>query len=152
MADCLQRASESEEAVQSYQLAAKIAAETKQSKLESIAEVNEAALKADAGRVGDALRLYQHALQLDDAIGDRTSSAEDWFAYGRFLEHAQFPARLVYACLVKAESLEDFIPDTSQRKLLAEAAGQAEKRVATEAGAIRRNLDPGLQEALALHR
>jgi len=152
MADCQERASESEEAVQSYQLAAKIAVETKQSKLESIAEVNEAALKADAGRVGDALRLYQHALQLDDAIGDRTSSAEDWFAYGRFLDHAQFPARLVYACLMKAESLEDFIPDASQRKLLADATGQAEKRVGSEAGAIRRNLDPGLQEALALRR
>ncbi|HXC42553.1 MAG TPA: hypothetical protein VNY51_03405 [Candidatus Dormibacteraeota bacterium] len=152
MADCQQRASESEEAVQSYQLAAKIAAETKQSKLESIAEANEAALKADAGRVGDALRLYQHALQLDDAIGDRTSSAEDWFAYGRFLNRAQFPARLVYACLVKAESLEDSIPDASQRKLLVDAAGQAEKRVGSEAGAIRRNLDPALQEALALHR
>jgi tetratricopeptide (TPR) repeat protein len=152
MADCQERASESEEAVQSYQLAAKIAAETKQSKLESIANVNEAALKADAGRVGDALRLYQHALQLDDAIGDRTSSAEDWFAYGRFLDHAQFPARLVYACLMKAESLEDSIPDASQRKLLADATGQAEKRVGSEAGAIRRNLDPGLQEALALRR
>jgi tetratricopeptide (TPR) repeat protein len=152
MADCQQRASESEEAVQSYQLAAKLAAETKQSKLESIANVNEAALKAEAGRVGDALRLYQHALQLDDAIGDRTSSAEDWFAYGRFLGHAQFPARLVYACLVEAESLEDSIPDASQRKLLVDAAGQAEKRVGSEAGAIRRNLDPALQEALALHR
>jgi tetratricopeptide (TPR) repeat protein len=152
MADCQERASQSEEAVQSYQLAAKIAAETKQSKLESIAEVNEAALKADAGRVGDALRLYQHALQLDDAIGDRTSSAEDWFAYGRFLDRAQFPARLVYACLVKAESFQDSIADESQRKLLADATGQAEKRVGTEAGTIRRNLDPGLQEALALRR
>jgi tetratricopeptide (TPR) repeat protein len=152
MADCQQRASESEEAVQSYQLAAKIAVETKQSKLESIANVNEAVLKADAGRVGDALKLYQHALQLDDAIGDRTSSAEDWFAYGHFLDHAQFPARLVYACLVKAESLEDFIPDASQRKLLANATGQAEKRVGSEARTIRRNLEPGLQEALALHR
>jgi tetratricopeptide (TPR) repeat protein len=152
MADCQERASQSEEAVQSYQLAAKIAAETKQSKLESIANVNEAALKAEAGRVGDALSLYQHALQLDDEIGDRTSSAEDWFAYGRFLDHAQFPARLVYACLVKAESFQDSIADESQRKLLVDAAGQAEKRVGSEAGAIRRNLDPGLQEALALRR
>jgi tetratricopeptide (TPR) repeat protein len=152
MADCQARASESEEAVQSYELAAKIAVETKQSKVESIAEVNEAVLQADAGRVGDALRLYQHALQLDDAIGDRTSSAEDWFAYGRFLDHAQFPARLVYACLVKAESFQDSIADESQRKLLAAATGQAEKRVGTEAKAIRRNLDPGLQEALALRR
>lgn len=152
MADCQTRASENEEAVQSYELATRIAAETGQSKLESVATVNEAALKADAGRVGDALRLYQRTLQLDDAIGDQTSSAEDWFAYGRFLDRAQFPAKLVYACLAKAESLEDFIPDSSQRKLLSDAATLAEKRAGTEASATRRNPDPSLQEALALRR
>jgi tetratricopeptide (TPR) repeat protein len=152
MADCQTRASENEDAVQSYELAAKIAAETQQSKLEGVATVNEAALKADAGRVGDALRLYQHALQLDDAIGDQAASAEDWFAYGRFLDRAQFPAKLVYASMVKAESLEDFIPDASQRELLSDAARLAEKRAGTEASAIRRNPEPSLREALKLRR
>jgi len=152
MADCEVRASETAQAVQSYELAAKLAAETSQSKLESIAEVNEAALQADAGKVGEALSLYQHALELDDAIGDRTSSAQDWFAYGRFLERAGFPARLAYACLVKSTSLADFIPDESERKMLADASRQAEKRVGTEASAIRRDPEPFVREALALRR
>ena len=152
MADCQVRASQAAEAVQSYELAAKIAAQTKQTKLESIANVNEAALKSEAGEVGAALQLYQHALHLDDSIADRTSSAEDWLAYGRFLDRAGFPARLAYACLVKSARLRDSLPEESQRQLLAEASKQAEKRVGAEAGAIRRDPEPLLGEALALRR
>ncbi|MGB5152328.1 MAG: tetratricopeptide repeat protein, partial [Candidatus Sulfotelmatobacter sp.] len=51
MADCQARASEKAMAIQSYELAATVAAQTKQSKLESIADVNEAALQADAGKL-----------------------------------------------------------------------------------------------------
>ena len=152
MADCEARASETTKAAQSYQMAAKIAAQTGQSKLESIADVNEAALEADAGKVSEALPLYQHALQLDDTIGDRSSSAEDWLAYGRFLDRAGFPVRLAYACLVKAATLEDFIPDASQRKLLDDLGKQAEKRAGAEAAVIRRDPEPILREALGLRR
>jgi tetratricopeptide (TPR) repeat protein len=150
MADCQARASEKAQAVQSYQLAAKIAAQTKQTRLESIANVNEAALQGEAGKLGEALQLYQHALQLDDSIGDQTSSAEDWLAYGRFLDSAGFPVRLVYACLVKSAGLEDSLSDASQRQVLADASKQAERRVGAEAGAIRRDPEPILREALAL--
>jgi tetratricopeptide (TPR) repeat protein len=152
MADCQARASEKALAIQSYELAATIAAQTKQAKLESIADVNEAALQGEAGKLGQALQLYQHALQLDDSIGDRTSSAEDWLAYGRFLDGAGFPVRLVYACLVKSATLQDALPDASQRQLLADTSKQAERRVGSEAAAIRRDLEPVLQEALALRR
>ncbi len=152
MADCQARASQTEQAVQSYELAAKIAAQTKQTKLESMADVNEAAIQAPAGKTDRALVLYQHSLQLDESIGDRTSSAEDWLAYGRFLESAGFPARTVYACFVKAASLQSALPDASQREFLAEASAKAEKLVGAEANAIRRNPDPFLQEALALKR
>lgn len=152
MADCQERASQPAEAIQSYQLAAKIAAQTKQTKLESIADVNEAALQGESGKTGQALSLYQHAVQLDESIGDRTSTAEDWFAYGRFLNGAGFPVRLVYACFVKSASLQDSLPDEAQRKLLADANTKAEKLVGTEAGAIRRDPEPTLREALALHR
>src|SRR5271155_3198949 len=92
MADCQRRASEKTLAIQSYELAATIADQTKQPKLESVADVNEAALQADAGKLGQALQLYQHALQLDDSIADKESSAEDWLAYGRFLDNSGFPA------------------------------------------------------------
>ncbi|MGA8215273.1 MAG: hypothetical protein WB799_16875 [Candidatus Sulfotelmatobacter sp.] len=152
MADCQARASEKALAIQSYELAATIAAQTKQSKLESIANVNEAALQGDVGKLGQALRLYQHALQLDDSIGDRTSSAEDWLAYGRFLDNSGFPARLVYACLVKSGKLQNALTEASQRQLLADASRRAESRVGSEAGVIRRNPEPMLREALALRR
>jgi tetratricopeptide (TPR) repeat protein len=152
MADCQARSSERAQAVQSYQLAAKIAAQTKQTKLESIANVNEATLQGEAGKLGEALQLYQHALQLDDSIGDRTSSAEDWLAYGRFLDSAGFPARLVYACLVKSARLADSLPEASQRQALPDASKQAERRVGAEAGAIRRDPEPALHDALALRR
>src|SRR5580704_7626187 len=152
MADCQARASQKALAIQSYELAARIAAQTRQTKLESIAVVNEAALQAEAGKLGPALHLYQHALQLDDSIGDQTSSAEDWLAYGRFLDSAGFPARLVYACLVKSTRLQGFLPEASQRQLLADASRQAERRVGAEASAIRRDPEPPLREALALQR
>jgi tetratricopeptide (TPR) repeat protein len=152
MADCQARASQKGLAIQSYELAATIAAQTKQTKLESIANVNEAALQGDAGKLGMALQLYQHALQLDDSIGDRTSSAEDWLAYGRFLDNAGFPARLVYACLVKSGQLQNALPDASQRQILADASRRAESRVGSEAAVIRRDPEPVLREALALRR
>jgi tetratricopeptide (TPR) repeat protein len=152
MADCQARASEKSQAVQSYELAAKIAAQTKQGKLETIADVNEAALQAEAGKFGQALQLYQHALQLDESIGDRASSAEDWFAYGRFLDSAGFPARLVYACLVKSASLQDSLTQAAQRQALATASQQAESRIGPEAATIRRDPDPLLQKALGLRQ
>jgi tetratricopeptide (TPR) repeat protein len=152
MADCQARASEKAQAVQSYQLAAKIAAQTKQIKLESIANVNEAALQEESGNWGRALPLYQHALELDDSIADRTSSAQDWLAYGRFLDTAGFPARLAYACFVKSARLEDSLAEGSERKVLADASTTAEKRAGAEASAIRRDPEPFLRQALALRR
>jgi len=152
MADCQVRASQAAQALQSYQLAAKIAAQTKQSKLESIANVNAAALQGEAGRLDEALQLYQHALRLDESIGDRTASAEDWFAYGRFLEGAGFPVRLAYACLVKSATLQDPLPDASQQQFRADATKRAAKRVGPEVAAIYRNPGLSLDEALALRR
>jgi tetratricopeptide (TPR) repeat protein len=152
MADCQARASQKALAIESYQLASTIAAQTKQTKLESIANVNEAALQADAGKLGQALQLYQHALQLDESISDRTSSAEDWLAYAQFLDGAGFPARLVYACLVKSEMLQDALPDASQRKFLVDASKRAGSRVGPQAVAIRRDPNQVVREALALRR
>lgn len=152
MADCQARASQKSQAIQSYQLAAKIAAETKQTKLESVADTNEAALQAEAGKSDEALQLYQHALQLDDSIGDRSASAEDWLAYGRFLENSGFPMRLAYACFVKSASFEDALPEESQRQYLSGLSRQAAKRAGTIAAEIRRDPEPALRQALALRR
>jgi tetratricopeptide (TPR) repeat protein len=152
MADCQARASQAEQAIQSYQLAAKLAVQTRQSKLESVANVNEATLQGQAGKLDEALELYQHALQLDESVGDHTAGAEDWFAYGRFLADAGFPIRLAYACYVKSEMLQDPLPDTSLEKLRADVIRQTASLAGPDVHKIRDNLMPAASEALTLRR
>lgn len=152
MADCQAQSSQSEPAIQSYHLAEKLAAQTGQAQLESVADVNEAELRAKKGNLDDALRLYQHALQLDNSIGDNRASAQDWFAYGHFLDVAGFPARLAYACMVKSESVTQAIHSTATPADMAAARQRIERRLGAAAVAVRRDPEPVLREALALHR
>ena len=152
MADCQARASQPDLALKSYRLAEKLAIETRQPKLESVADVNEAALQAKSGRLSDALQLYQHAISLDESAGDNSAAAQDWFAYGRFLDDAGFPSRLAYACLVKSEYLTQALPNGALPDALSGVRKQMERRLGGEATTIRRDLDPALQEALALRR
>jgi tetratricopeptide (TPR) repeat protein len=152
MADCQARSSQTEMAVKSYRLAEKLALQTGQAKLESVADVNEAELQTKVGKLDDALRLYQRALQLDDSTGDRSAAAQDWFAYGHFLDDAGFPARLAYACLVKSEKVTQSIPNAAMPDSLVAARKQLEKRLAGEAAPLRLNPEPALQEALVLRR
>ena len=105
-----------------------------------------------AGKLDDALRLYQHALQLDQSIGDDTASAQDWFAYGRFLDDSGFPPRLAYACLVKAESMTHSLPNAAPPSPVTATRQEIEKRLGSAAAAVRRDPEPALQEALALRR
>ncbi len=139
MADCQARSFQNEQAVRSYQLAEKLASQTRLPKLESIADINEAALQAKTGQTEEARRLYQHALELDDSITDTRSSAEDWFTYGHFLDAAGFPASQVYACYAKAARLAG--PDAPFKKSITAAMEQMETRVGSEAAAIRHNPD-----------
>ena len=149
MADCQARSSQTDLAVKSYHLAEKLAVQTRQPKLESVADVNEAALQARTGKLSEALQLYQHALQLDSSLGDNEASAQDWFAYGRFLDDAGFPPRLAYACMLKAERITKAPGDSGAENA---ARASIEKRLGAGAAAVRRDLDPALQEALALRR
>jgi tetratricopeptide (TPR) repeat protein len=152
MADCQQRALQTEQALKSYQLAETLALRTKLPKLESVAAVDEASLQAKAGRLAEALALYQHALQLDNATGDREASAEDWFSYGRFLDDAGFPARLAFACLLKSEGLMRSVPGGKPPATLVAEEARLEKKVANQAAALRRDPTHALQEALALRQ
>ncbi len=152
MADCQVHSSQTELAVRSYHLAEKLGAQTGQAKLESVADVNEAALQAKAGKLDEALRLYQHALQLDDSTADTSASAEDWYAYGRFLDDAGFPTRLAFACMVKSESLRQSLSNPTISGSLLAARQKIEKRLGATAAAVRRDPEPALQEALALRR
>ena len=151
MADCQTRLSQIDRAVRSYQLAEKLAAQTGQAKLASVADVDEAALQVKAGRFRDAMLLYQHALKLDDAIHDSSASAQDWFSFSRFLDEAGFSPRLAYACLVKSRQITQSLPNTAVPESLTEAKKQLERRLGAAAAAVRRDPEPLLNEALALH-
>jgi len=154
MADCQARSSQPELAMKSYHLAETLAAQTRLPKLESVADVNEADLQARAGKVDEALKLYQHALQLDESAADNTAGALDWFAYGRFLDEAGFPPRLAYACMVKSESLSHSLPKEAIPESVASTRTQLEKRLAStpSVAGLRRDPEPAVREALALRR
>lgn len=151
MADCQARSSQAELAVRSYHVAEKLAVQTQQPKLESVAYVNEAALHAKAGKPDEALQLYQHALHLDQSVGDDNASAQDWYAYSRFLDDAGLPARLAYACVVKSVALAPLPKDASSDPRTASRA-QLEKKLGPAAAAIRRNPEAALREALSFRR
>jgi tetratricopeptide (TPR) repeat protein len=152
MADCQVHSSQTELAMKSYHLAEKLASQTSQIKLESVADVNDAALQSKAGKLDEALRLYQQALRLDDSTADTSASAQDWYAYGRFLDDAGFPARLAFACMVKSESLMRSLPSPAVPASLVAERQKIENRLGTTAAVVRRDPDPALQEALALRR
>ncbi len=105
MADCQARSSQTDLAVKSYHLAEKLAAQTGQPKLESVADVNEAALQAKTGKLNEALRLYQQALQLDRSIGDDGAKRRTVWPTAAFWMMRDFPPRLAYACMVKSERM-----------------------------------------------
>jgi len=159
LAECQMQTSHLEAALKAYQLAAKIAAETNETKLESLASIDEAALQTRIGNVSGALHLYQHALKLDATSGDRRAEAADWYAYAMFLRDAKFPGPLAYACLLKSESLMKSqnapeLQTVSQARLDAEKNMESQQRKASalQPAELRRNLQPAIDEALSLTR
>jgi tetratricopeptide (TPR) repeat protein len=152
MADCQARSSQQEAALKSYEMAEKIARQTGNSNLESIADVNEAELHATRGRPDEALQLYQRALQLDSSNGDKAASAVDWFSYGRFLDQAGFPERLAYACMVKSELIAQSLAKSPLPASVALTRLQVGKRLGASAAELRRNPDLAAQEALVFRR
>jgi len=117
-----------------------------------MADMNQAALEARRGNSDEALRLYQRTLQLDATNNDKAASAVDWFAYGRFLDESGFPERLAYACMVKAESEAQSLPDSPLRSSVVASRIKIEKPLGALAATVRRNPEPALQEALQLRR
>ena len=150
LAQCQAKTGHPAEAVKSYGLAEKIAAQVGEPKLESLASVGEATVEAAQKRVPQALGLYQHALTLDRAVDDRQSEAADWYSYALFLRSAGFSPRVIYPCLVRAEFLMQSLKDSndlSSVKLLRQAA---ENQLAAEAQGPERNQQAALEDALHL--
>ena len=152
LADCQVRANQPDQALRSYALARKIATQAGEGKLESFSSIAEAGLRAKTGKIDDALRLYQHALQLDAGLSDRHSEAVDWYNYAIFLRDAGFPARLAYASLLKSKTLMESAPDAPDAKSIAKVLDEFEKPLGAEAATIRRHPEPVQQQALALTR
>jgi tetratricopeptide (TPR) repeat protein len=152
LADCQTRASHPDQALRSYELARKIAAQTGEGKLESFASISEAGLRARNGNPDEALRLYQHALQLDASMDDRHNEAVDWYAYALFLRDAGFPPRLSFASLLKSEKLMKFSRDSPAAKSFAKTLEAFEKPLGSEAARIRKNPEPIQKQALTLVR
>jgi tetratricopeptide (TPR) repeat protein len=153
LAECQQKVNQPEQAEKSYELARRIAAQTGQKKLESLASVSEAPLEVQQKKTGQALRLYQSALRLDRDGDDPQSEAADWYSYGVFLRDSGFPPRLAYACLVQSEalSLHHSLQNTPQREGAASVRKEKEleSKIASDSS-VRRDPQPALEEALRL--
>jgi len=152
MADCQARSLQTDLAIKSYEMAEELAEQTKQPKLETIAYVNEAELQARAGKLDEALALYQKTVKLDASNGDDSATAADWFAYGRFLDESGFSEKLTYACLVKAESAAKMAAKSPLPESAAVTLAKLERHLGPVAASIRRNPEPALQEAMQLRR
>ncbi|MBZ5707528.1 MAG: hypothetical protein LAN63_19465, partial [Acidobacteriia bacterium] len=150
LAQCQVQANHPEQAEGAYALARRIASQSGEKKLESFASVSEAEFEATRGKTPEALRLYQHALRLDSTLDDPRSEAADWYNYGLFLRDSRFPIRLVYACLLNSESLMKPFRGSPEFPPIVQAREDAEKKLAGEAGRLRRNPKPALDKALSL--
>jgi len=150
MADCQARSAQTDLALNSYHLAEKLALETRDAKLESLAEVNEATLQAKSGRASAALPLYQEALRLDRATRDDSAGAEDWLTYAQFLDSSGFPPRLAYACLMKSHEIRGTMSGRQADDPATAMRASLEKRLGPAASAIRNDPEPTIAQALQL--
>lgn len=150
MAECQGRSSQVDLALKSYHLAEHLAVETHDSKLQSIADVNEAALQARTGRISAALPLYQEALRIDTATQDASAGAEDWLSYAQFLDSSGFSPRLAYACLTRSHEIRKTMSNRQADDPATGLRDSLEKRLGKSADAIRNDPDPVVAEALQL--
>lgn len=149
LASCQERANQPGDAEQSYALAARISLQTGDKRVESLASTSQAQVAASQNKIGEALRLFQHALQLDKDLNDPRTEAMDWYNYGVFLRTAGFPARLSYACLMKSERLLKPLNAAPELKLVSTAKEDLARK---ERGVLTLTRpDLALDEALRLH-
>jgi tetratricopeptide (TPR) repeat protein len=147
LADCQQRLEQSSDAVQTFDLARKLAAETKQAKFESLASTNEAALKVRAGRSREAGELYQRAILLDDSLSDFQSEAADLEQYAEFLHANLSQTTFSYAALLRAQTLRGGKAPAPAEVVRLRA--ELEKQLGPQAAALRRESDRTLKLALS---
>jgi tetratricopeptide (TPR) repeat protein len=145
LADGQQRTQQGPAALQTYDLARRLAAETKQSKFESLASMNEADLKFRAGNPKEAGPLYQRAIFLDDSLSDAASEATDLEQYAAFLNATGAPASYSYAVLLRAQALRGSQSSPQVIRLRAELEHKLGPQVVT----VRRDQVSMLSQALS---
>jgi hypothetical protein len=152
VADCNIRANRADLALRYYKMARTFAAQAKEKKLESFADVAEASLQAKLGEANQALPLYQTAIQLDAGLNDHYSEGVDWYMYAMFLRDTGFPARFVYASLLKSQSLLSSDTNGQEVAAMAQVRKELEQKLGPQASIISHNPEPFLHEALELKR
>ncbi|MGB8593447.1 MAG: tetratricopeptide repeat protein [Candidatus Acidiferrales bacterium] len=140
---------QSDQATVAYRQAAALAANSGDTKVQSLALAHLADALDSAGHPGDAAHAYQQALALDPRSGDALAAAADWFNYGQFLSRRNLPARLAYACFLHAEELLGATQGT-ELDTVAKTRRAAEARLGGEAAVVRKNLDATLAQAASL--
>ena len=147
LAEAQQRTNQPDAALQSYELACKLAAETQQAKFESLASMSEADLQFRSGHAHEALPLYQRAIFLDNSLSDSASEAADLEQYAAFLNANDAPADLSYAVLLRAQALRRGSTQTSAQVVRLRA--ELEHKLGPHLANALRDAVPTLSEALA---
>jgi hypothetical protein len=106
-------------------------------------------LQEKQGNASAAAESYQRALVIDASLSDPHSAASDWLNYGQFLRRQRQPERLVYACMLRAESLLRATPG-EELSAVAHARSESEARLGRGAILVRRSSDAVAKEALSI--
>ncbi len=138
-----------DKAAAAYRAASSDAEQAHQPRLQSLALAHLAdALEHSHDPAGAALAAQQ-SLAIDIQLGDSQAEAIDWFNYGKFLERHAQPAALSYACYLQAEELLKN-QNTTELEAVSKARTVTERKLATNAANIRKNLPAELTQARSL--
>jgi tetratricopeptide (TPR) repeat protein len=151
-----QQAGEDQTALQFFAQAAKLAQSVGDNQGLVTALIDAAELKAHQGNRAEAAADFQQALRLEKS-STIAAQAAHWFAYAEFLQQVKAPPRLIFACLTKADVLlhgdKDPVGDVPKdlpARTTFELNSTASTLEVTTTNSIKTDLNPVLQEALAL--
>jgi tetratricopeptide (TPR) repeat protein len=137
------------DAARSYTNALEMAQQMKQPKLASLALVHLADVQEKAGDLAGSMRSYQRALSIDTTSGDSYAEGLDWFNYGQFLRRRGVEDDLVYACLVRADTLMS-AKAGPELKTVRAVRRQVQTKLGKRAATAETNVDALLDRALSL--
>ncbi len=139
-----------EDAQREYQVAIRMAQQSGETALQSLALAHLADAQEKSGQSAAAANSYQSALALDASLADPRSSAVDWLNYGQFLRRHGQSEEFVFVCLLHAQQLLSTTPG-DELSAVAQAREESEARLGRSGAAeIRAAPDATLRKALSL--